>query len=389
MQHKLIVASVGLVLAVSGTANGQRATAQSTDDTRWYPWIGCWQRSGDSGALGQFTCVRPGSDASADILTIADGAVESREHLVVDGLPHPIDADGCHGSQTATWSATEGGSRLYIGSAYSCSGGLRGRSTRMFAILPSGVWLEVRDVHAGGGWVETVTRFHDAGLPASIPANVRSEISHRGLAVATARAAASAPVSAADIAEATRSVDTVVVQSWLTARGQAIATESNVASNSVPPTVRIFYGTPPSSEPPPQPEYSQMEPACPAFQCVDGYSAYNGYPYSPFGYPYSPFVQPGVFGFNSGFPFVSPVVVIRGGSRGPVRPRQQGGSRPGGSRPWGARPGGTSPGGPRPPGFHTPGGGRPLGQGPVVSTPVSHMPTGQAARGGMSSRGRP
>ena len=28
----------------------------------------------------------------------------------------------------------------------------------MFAILPSGVWLEVRDVHSGGGWVETVTR---------------------------------------------------------------------------------------------------------------------------------------------------------------------------------------------------------------------------------------
>jgi hypothetical protein len=100
----------------------------------------------------------------------------------------------------------------------------------------------------GGGWVETVTRFHDAGLPASIPASVRSEISRRGLIIATARAAASAAVSEADIAEATRSVDTAVVQSWLAARGQGAAWDATTASNSTPnnsatSNVRIFYGT--------------------------------------------------------------------------------------------------------------------------------------------------
>ena len=38
-----------------------------SDDARWYPWIGCWQRSGDAGTSTQFTCVRPSGDGSADI----------------------------------------------------------------------------------------------------------------------------------------------------------------------------------------------------------------------------------------------------------------------------------------------------------------------------------
>ena len=386
----------GCLLACAVTARGQRATAQSgsADDARWYPWIGCWQRSGDTGASNQFTCVRPGGDGSADILTISNGAVESRERLVVDGLAHPIDTDGCRGSQTASWSTTDGGSRLYIGSAYSCAGGLRGRSTRMFAILPSGVWLEVRDVHAGGGWVETVTRFHDAGLPASIPASVRSEISHRGLIVATARAAASAPVSEADIAEATRSVDTAVVQSWLTARGEGAASDPTaarnaMANNSATSNVRIFYGTPPSQpQPPPQPEY---EPGCDAYGCYpmngypNGYSAYNGYGYGypmsingyPYPYPYSPFYGPGVLGFGLGaFGPVTSAVVLRGGVARTTARTSGGwtsrrwtseGARPGGVNPGGTQPGGPRPGGPRPGGAR-PGGARP---GSPTPTPVS------------------
>ena len=411
MQHKLAIASVGLLVACAVAAPGQRATAQSgsADDARWYPWIGCWQRSGDTGASNQFTCVRPGGDGSADILTISNGAIESHERLVVDGVAHAIDTDGCRGSQTASWSTTDGGSRLYIGSAYSCSGGLRGRSTRMFAILPSGVWLEVRDVHAGGGWVETVTRFHDAGLPASIPASVRSEISRRGLIIATARAAASAAVSEADIAEATRSVDTAVVQSWLTARGEgsawdATAARNAMATNSATSNVRIFYGTPPSQpQPAPQPEY---EPGCDAYGCYpmngypNGYSAYNGYGYGypmsingyPYPYPYSPFYGPGVLGYGLGaFGPVTSAVVLRGGARGQGRGHQgdghQGGGRPWGARPGGVNPGGTQPGGPQPGGLR-PGGARPGGARPGSPTPppMSTMPGGQRASGQTSIR---
>jgi len=367
-----VLASAFVVPSSRIAAQQKHASKSAGEDSRWYPWIGCWERSGDgasaSASSSALTCVRPGTGTSADIVTIANGTVESRERLVVDGLPHAIDKDGCHGSQTASWS--ESGNRIYIGAAYSCSDNLHGRSTRMFSILPSGVWLEVRDVHAGGGWVETVTRFHDAGLPASVPADIRSEISHRELAVATARAAASAPVTANDIAEATRSVDTVVVQSWLAARGQAFAAES--PGTAAPSGAQVYATAPSQPAPPPVTrDYDVMEPGCDAFGCYERnvYSSYNGYAYSPFLRSY-------VYGFGPSYyvPFAAPLVVIRGGGRGPVRGHQVG-VRP---------PIIHTPGGARPPVGHTP-----IGHTPIGTTAVGHTPSEKTPRGGMPGRIRP
>ena len=361
MNIKSMMASVAIVLGASTTAYAQRAANQPTDDTRWYPWVGCWQKSGETGASARFTCVKPGSEGSADILTIANGAVESREHLVVDGAAHPIDKDGCRGSQTATWASS--GHRIYIGAAYSCAGSLYGRSTRMFAILPSGVWLEVRDVHSGTGWVETITRFHDAGLPTSIPSDVRLEISRRELAVATARAAASGPASESDIAEATRSVDTVVVQSWLAARGQAFAADSNTTAGA--PALARVYSEPSPAPQPQRAEYATAPMGCDAYGCYqpNAYSSYNGYVY------YSPFVQRYVY-YGAYVPYLAPLIVVRGTPRGPVR---------------------GNPFGVRPPVIHSPGAARPVQAGPAAQTPVNHAPppSGRNPPRGMPNRARP
>src|SRR4051812_35872643 len=93
----IALASLGLVVATSATALAQRAAAQPVDDQRWYPWIGCWQRSGEPESSVHFTCVRPGADSSAEILTIADGTITARERLVVNGQAYPIDMGGCRG----------------------------------------------------------------------------------------------------------------------------------------------------------------------------------------------------------------------------------------------------------------------------------------------------
>jgi hypothetical protein len=370
MSTSTLVLALGLALPQLAAAQSQRAATRAPEDARWYPWIGCWQQSGTTDAAAQITCVRPGSGPSADILTVINGVVESREHLIVDGQPHPIDRDGCKGSQTATWSSS--GNRIYIGGAYSCAGSLNGRSSRMLAILPSGVWLDVRNVRSGGGWVETVTRFHDAGLPATVPAAIRSEISHRGLAITTARASASAPVSASDIAEATQAVDTAVVQSWLAARGQGFVSGA-AGEMSNPSGVPVFAGSSPApaAQPAaaPQPEYSSSDARCDAFGCYErnGYSTYNGYVYSTHVRPY--------YGFAPSYyvPFAAPVVVIRGGGRTTPRGHSTGA---------------------RPPVIHNPGGYRPGGQipgvyGPSGHRPVTQTPSGQSPRGGVPSRIRP
>ena len=354
-----VVGLTFLLAACSALGAQESRKTKPAEDARWLPFIGCWSRTADVNATAQLTCVKPGTGSSADIVTITNGVVDSRERLTVDGQPHPIDKDGCSGSQTATWASS--GNRVYIGSAYSCGGNLHGRSTRMFAILPNGVWLEVRDVHAGGGWVETVTRFHDAGLPVAVPADVRSEISHRELAVATARAAASAPASSSDIAEASRSVDTAVVQSWLSARGQAFARDSVVVASQTN-VVQVYEGSP-ARAPAAAPAGEMLDTGCDPFGCYapNVYSSFNGAaytPYAPYMYGYPP--------YYSGF--IAPIVVIHG--------------RPARGRPPVIRP---------PPG-HGPIGHSPFGHTPVGGAPPrspTTRPVVQSPHVGLQSRGRP
>jgi hypothetical protein len=336
----------------------QRATAHAVD-VHWYPWIGCWQRTADPAPGGALTCVVPAAGASSvDVVTIANGAIESREHLVVDGRAHPVEKDGCTGSQTATWASS--GARLYIGSAYTCAGELHGRSSTLYAILPTGEWVDAREVESGGGRVLTVTRYRDAGLPSTVPASVRSEIAHHSLAATTARASAGASVSQTEIAEAQRAVDTAVVQAWLTARAQGYA-----ANTSAPPPpqpvgeVRVYQGTPPTSAPPAVERLpANRIPICDSSGCyVDNpYSDFNGISYVP----YTPYPSVWTGGYYYPYPYIAPIVVIRGGSRFGGRPPMQG----------------------RPPVIHMPPGRPPAG--PSGVQPVQPRPAG-----GVPGRVRP
>ena len=169
-----------------------------------------------------------------------------------------------------------------------------------------------------------------------------------------------APVSAADIAEATRSVDTVVVQSWLAARGQAFAVDSVGSGAAAPSLARVY------AEPSPQPrqEYPPAPSGCDPFGCYEPnvYSSYNGYAYSPYVQRYV------YYGSSYYVPYLAPLIVVRGGSRGPSR---------------------AHPVGVRPPVVHTPGGTRPAGGRPIVQTPATHVPPAQSPPRGMPSRIRP
>jgi hypothetical protein len=357
-----LCAGVGALAAQRpATPSASAAPARRAVDVRWYPWIGCWQRTTDVTPAAGLTCVVPAEGASAvDVLAIANGSIESRERIVVDARPHPIDRDGCTGSQTATWATS--GARVYLGAAYTCGAALHGRSSTLYAILPSGDWLETRDVRSGGGRVLTVTRYRDAGLPATVPTAVRSEIAHHALAAATARASAGASVSANDVAEAERAVDTAVVQAWLTARAQGYATAATATAAGTAPQaapavtqVRVYEGTPPRP-PALEPMPSSRVPVCDASGCYveNQYSDFNGFSYVPYS-PY-PTMYPGAYYV----PYVTPIVVIRGGSRFD------------GHRPVGGRP-------------------------PVIHVPFGHQQTGpsgirpvQPAPGGrIAPRGRP
>ena len=375
----LILSAAGCLVAAHGTAAAQRpapkpatgaaaATSQRAAaravDVRWYPWIGCWQRTTDIGPGGVLTCVLPAEGASAvDIVTVTNGEVESREHLVVDARPHPIEKDGCTGSQTATWATT--GARVYIGSAYTCAGNIHGRSSTLYAILPTGEWIDARDVEAGDGRLLNITRYRDAGLPSSVPAAIRSQIAQHALAATTARASAGGSVSQTEVAEAQRAVDSVVVQAWLTARAQGYAVYAPAPAQPAVTEVRVYEGTPPAAPPAMQTFPSTRVPTCDASGCYveNPYSDYNGMSYVQYP-PYSTMWNNGFFPNPYGFgyyPYSYPVVVFGTGSRF------------GGHRPFQGQP----------PVFHNPPGRPPTGPSGF------HPRQPQQPRGGIPGRGRP
>lgn len=275
--------------------------AQSSGDARWSAWLGCW-RTADSD--GPTTCVVPAARASAvDVLTIVNGQIDSRYRIDADSQPHPVDRAGCRGTETASWSPT--GRRVYRRADLVCPGGVNGTSTTLMAISTDGEWLNVEGVRAGTGSLERLDRFHDAGLPTTIPKDVRAAISRRQLAIATARAAAAAPVTEADVLEANAMVAPGVVRSWLAEAGAA--------------AVMAELASPPRQTQPTYPDVTaggaQYAPVCVPAGCYapNPYSEYNGYSMYPYGV-YSSFYSANPWGFG----YSVPLIIVRGGTRPPI-----------------------------------------------------------------------
>jgi len=272
--------------------------AQTSTDTRWSAWLGCW-RSAETDAAT--TCVVPTARSTAvDVVTIVNGDIDSRQRIDADSQPHAIDRAGCHGTETTHWSPT--GHRVYRRDDLVCPGGVNGIATTLMAISPAGEWLNIEGVRAGAGSLERLDRFHDAGLPSTVPKDIRTAISRRQLAITTARAAAAAPVTEADVLEATAYVEPGVVRSWL-------------AESGAPAVVAELAAPPRQAQPIMQQMAPGAQPNCVPAGCYapNPYSDYNGYAMYPYG-AYSSFYAANPWGFG----FVSPLIIVRGTNRPPV-----------------------------------------------------------------------
>jgi len=287
----------GIILVFVGAGT---LRAQTSGDPRWSAWLGCWRTAESDGPT---TCVVPSTKSSAvDVLTIVNGQIDSRYRIDADSQPHAIDRSGCRGTEIASWSPT--GRRVYRRDDVVC-GGVSGTSTTLMAISTNGEWLNVEGVRAGSGSLERFDRYHDAGLPTTIPKDVRAAISRRQLAISTARAAAAAPITEADVLEANAIVEPGVVRSWLAQAGAA-AVLAELASP--PRQTQATYPDAASSS-------AQYAPVCVPAGCYspNPYSEYNGYSENPYGV-YSSF-----YGVNPwGYRYAAPLIIVHGGRRPPV-----------------------------------------------------------------------
>ena len=224
---KRCLAALGLAL-VATTASAQQASV----GPKWQGWIGCWTASVAGESLfaapaenATFVCITPaasGADA-ADVTTIGNGKVVSTQRIDATGTERAIDAKGCSGVQKASWSADE--RRIYLRSASNCEG-LRSTTSAILSMTQHGEWLDVRGVSSYGSENVRVARYRDAGIPASVPAEIASVLRARSAGAETARIAAGVPVGASAIIEASRAADSTVVAAWVLERDQRFSLDA-------------------------------------------------------------------------------------------------------------------------------------------------------------------
>ena len=225
MNRHAIGAVVTLLALVPGAAQAQPQVSTS----RLEAWIGCWSGAPDDAFLpavaSPLVCVTPTANANVvNVATVVAGKVESTRTLDVTGREIPLETKGCTGVQSANWSADH--RRIFLKSTASC-GELTRTTTGVLAMTPSGEWIEIQRVAAGEGENLRVIRYHDVGVPSSVPPEIVDALSGSGVAVQSARIDAGAAVGRAAILEATQTLPAPVVEAWVLERRQPFVLDAN------------------------------------------------------------------------------------------------------------------------------------------------------------------
>jgi hypothetical protein len=190
------------------------------------PWLGCWNAATAtdsgvaSGVAGNATCVIPIAGSPAvEALTIARGRIVARDRLDASVGSHPVNGQGCKGAETVNWSGT--GRRAYLRADYTCAAASKGASSTIYAISGTGDWMYVQTVRSGGGVVSTVERRRPIDVLPLVPVEAAHVIDAEQMAIKTARAAAAAPISSAEIIDAVHDVDASAVRAWVSSSDQS------------------------------------------------------------------------------------------------------------------------------------------------------------------------
>ena len=221
---RTIVAAV--LLLGSAAAVGAQSTQLAAADARWTPWVGCWQPSAPDAAAVQapfkaapVVCFVPApGNATVDLVTVHGATVETPERVDANGSRRAVSRDGCTGWETAEFSPD--GKRIYLKSEQQCTGNRNRTSTGIMSITPSGEWLDVQSLQVDANSGVRVMHYGRVPVPAVLTADLRTAIENGSLASGVAALEARDSVSVADVVEATKRVDPLVLQTWLVQLGQ-------------------------------------------------------------------------------------------------------------------------------------------------------------------------
>ena len=213
----LLAGLLSIAVATPATASGL------TTDPRWLPWIGCWVPTtattdvAASLAPTHRVCVVPAEGAEGvDVITLADGQVVSRMHVDATGERRPVSRGGCEGWETARWSAA--GGRVFLRSELTCAGAIERVSTGVIAIASPSDWVDVEVFTVRDQSATRIVRYRSASDTTALDRQIATALAGQEMARRTARMAAAALPTVADVIEASRHLEPAAVEAWLLQR---------------------------------------------------------------------------------------------------------------------------------------------------------------------------
>jgi uncharacterized membrane protein YgcG len=222
------------LFAGSAAIAGAQERTPNAAASQWAPWVGCWQASGrDAQTLelspgsqtpAPIVCVVPATGNAVDLVTVTGAQIGTPERVDANGTRRAVTREGCDGWETAEFSPN--GERIYVRSEFQCSGNRTRTSTGIMSISPNGEWLDVQGVKVAEHNGVRVVHYGHVPVPAALPAEMKTALESNKMATATAMLAASDSLQIADVIEATKQVDPLVVQTWLAERGQGFTMDA-------------------------------------------------------------------------------------------------------------------------------------------------------------------
>ena len=206
-----------LVAAALLGAGATPARAQKTAvDSRWLAYLDCWESIESTKSL---VCLVPAAGTSTvDLLTITKGQVVTREPIAATGERVATRHDDCTGWQSVEWSSS--GTRLFFRSGDTCPTGDR-LGTGLIAMASDGhEWLYIQGITLQGQTGVRAQRYREVSGELSLPDEVKDALPTDVTFTMRARAAAALPVGSDEVIEASRHLDTPVLETWLVERGE-------------------------------------------------------------------------------------------------------------------------------------------------------------------------
>lgn len=278
----------GAPLLVLVLATNVPAAPGIQQDDGWLAWVGCWKPDGDTSDTR--LCVVPAGNG-VRMVTLVAGKVETESRLIADGQVHPIDQEGCKGTERAVWSADR--QRVFVRSDLTCGTTITRKVTGVFALVSAKEWISVQGVTSGSTTGTRMVRYVEA-QPASLPADIAQALQSNRLARETARYSATSLLDLNDVREALANVDTRVVEDWLMTVAQPFDLDGRklveLADAGVPSSVidvLVAVSNPDHfavNDRIDEEDYFREPRRRGGVSCWD--ASYAGYPYDPFGYRY-------------------------------------------------------------------------------------------------------